>query len=170
MMTKICSSMRPPTTLRAGEAKNPRHPKITKIQRRRKSLRIPPKKRETRSARRRRRTSVGMMIASEVGIKDTGISSIREVCSRVSLTMLKCMAISRIMETLLGVPSPTTWWKSSSSQAKEVAPPSSILPSMILICINLSSKMLSLKILELSLQWHLALDLTAASQVVNLGW
>lgn len=152
-----------------------RRPKITKILKSSKNLRTLPTKRGTRSVRRRRRTSVGMMIAKEVVIKDTEVNlvNILEVCFRALLACmvmtLKCMVISKILETWLDVPSPTTWWKSSSSPVKGVVPPSFILPSMTLICTNLNSKILSLLVHSLQGQ-HRALDPTTAFQVVNQEW
>ena len=140
-----------------------------------KNPRIQLRKRDTRSIRRRKRTNVGMMIAKEVVTKDTEVSlvTIKAVCSRVLLgfmaMMLKCTVISKTLEIWLDVVSLIIWWKFSSSQVKEEALPSFTLHSMILICINLSSKITSL--LELSLQeQHRELDLTIAFQVVNLEW
>lgn len=151
-----------------------RRPKISRNLRS-KNPRIQQRRRDIRSIRRRKRTSVGMMIAKEVVTKDTEVSlvTIKVVCSRVLLgfmaMMLKCMVISKTLEIWLGVVSLIIWWKFFSSQVKEEALPSFTLHSMTLICTNLSSKIISLS--ERSLQeQHRELDLTIAFQVVNLAW
>lgn len=164
-MTKTCWLMR---------ARKTRPLKISRNLRS-KNPEIQLRKRDTRSIRRRKRTSVGMMTAKEVVTKDTEVSlvTIKVACSRVLLgfmeMMLKCTAISKTLEIWLDVVSLIIWWKFSSSQVKEEVLPSFILHSMTLICINLSSKIISL--LDLSLQeQHQELDLTIAFQVVNLAW